>query len=246
MKFKCLIIDDEPLAINVLKKHLAQFHDFELAGCCESAIEAFNLLKEQDVQLLFLDINMPGLNGIDFIRSLEQPPAIVLTTAYREYAVEGFELDVLDYLVKPIAFPRFMKTIDKAGSYLKQQNQAFFGSQLHSSNHSEAEDFIFIKVDKKMVKVFFADILYIESLKDYIRIKTIYEDLITHHNLSGFTSLLPSDHFMRIHRSYTVSIDKIKSLEGNHLHLDKKSLPIGRIFHKEVKNTILNKSADLF
>lgn len=246
MKFNCLIVDDEPLAINVLKKHLAQFNDFELTASCESAVEAFNLLKNQEIHLLFLDINMPGLNGIDFIRSLEQPPAVVLTTAYREYAVEGFELDVLDYLVKPIAFPRFMKAIDKAGTYLKAKHQLQGGNALVGNAVPEADDFIFTKVDKKMVKVYFSDILYIESLKDYIRIKTVYEDLITHHNLSGFTSLLPPDRFIRIHRSYTVSVDKIKSLEGNHLHLDKKSLPIGRIFHKEVKNTILNKSTDLF
>lgn len=246
MKCTCLIVDDEPLAINVIKKHLLQFRDFELAGSCECAVEAFNLLKEQEIQLLFLDINMPGLNGIDFIKSLEHPPAIVLTTAYREYAVEGYELDVLDYLVKPIGFARFMKTIDKANSYLKLQKQALQAIPPSGSIPTEAEDFLFTKVDKKMVKVYFADILYIESLKDYIRIKTVYEDLITHHNLSGFTKLLPADRFMRIHRSYTVSLEKIKSLEGSYLHLEKKSLPIGRIFQKEVKDVILNRSTDLF
>ncbi len=237
MKFNCLIIDDEPLAINVIKNHLANFSAFEVVGAYESAIEAFNYLKANPVQLLFLDINLPGLSGIDFIKSLDQPPAIIVTTAYREYAVESFELDVLDYLVKPIAFPRFMKAIDKATSQLQHDKG---GSSL---GLPEADNFIFVRADKKNIKVNHSDILYVESLKDYIRIKTIYEDLIVHQNLSHFTSLLPQDKFLRIHRSYTVALEKINSICGANVYIGPKELPIGRIFQKEVKHAILHKAA---
>lgn len=234
MKIKCLIIDDEPLAINVIKSHLAHFSGFAVDGTFESAIEAYNYMKEHPVQLLFLDINLPGLSGIDFIKSLDHPPAVIVTTAYREYAVESFELDVLDYLVKPIAFPRFMKAIDKAGNYLQQHEKAAVAA--------EADDHVFVRADKKNIKVQYADILYIESLKDYIRIRTIYEDLITHQNLSQFTSQLPADKFLRIHRSFTVSLDKISSLRGATVYVGPTSLPIGRIYQKEVKQTILHKA----
>lgn len=236
MKFKCLIIDDEPLAINVIKAHLANFDAFEVVATFETAIEAFNYLKEQPIHLMFLDINLPGLNGIDFIKNLDHPPAVVVTTAYREYAVESFELDVLDYLVKPIAFPRFMKTIDKASTHLRQHEKPVGAAPL-----PEAEDFVFVRADKKIMKVAFSNILYIESLKDYIRIKTIYEDLITHQNLSAFTSQLPADRFMRIHRSFTVSLEKISSISGATLYIGPKALPIGRMYLKEVKSALLHK-----
>jgi DNA-binding LytR/AlgR family response regulator len=237
MKFSCLIIDDEPLAINVIKTHLSKFDAFEVAGTFESAIDAFNHLKSNPVQLLFLDINLPGLSGIDFIKNLDQPPAVIVTTAYREYAVESFELDVLDYLVKPVAFPRFMKAIDKATNLLQQQDKPFAAAP-----QAEADNFIFVRADKKNIRVQHADILYIESLKDYIRIKTIYEDLIVHQNLSQFTSQLPADKFLRIHRSFTVSFEKISSITGTKLYVGPKALPIGRIFQKEVKNSVLNKA----
>ncbi|AHM63268.1 LytTR family two component transcriptional regulator [Flammeovirgaceae bacterium 311] len=238
MKFKCLIIDDEPLAINVIKTHLSHFNAFEVVYTFESAIDAFNYLSTNPVQLLFLDINLPGLSGIDFIKNLDQPPAVIVTTAYREYAVESFELDVLDYLVKPVAFPRFMKAIDKATSHLQQLDKPLAGAV----QQPEPEDYIFVRADKKNIKVQHADILYIESLKDYIRIKTIYEDLIVHQNLSQFTSQLPAEKFLRIHRSFTVSCEKISSISGTKLYVGPKALPIGRIFQKEVKNSILNKA----
>lgn len=238
MTYKCLIIDDEPLAINVIKAHLSNFSAFEVAGTFENAIDAYNYLKEHPVQLLFLDINLPSLSGLDFIKSLDQPPAVIITTAYREYAVESFELDVLDYLVKPIAFPRFMKAIDKANNLLQQHTKTTTPAA------ADTEDFIFVRADKKNIKVMHTDILYIESLKDYIRIKTIYEELITHQNLSQFTSLLPADKFLRIHRSFTISLGKVSSMSGTTLYIGPKALPIGRVYQKEVKELILNK-ADL-
>ncbi|ELR68317.1 Two-component system response regulator [Fulvivirga imtechensis AK7] len=232
MKIKCLIVDDEPLAINVIKRHLKGFDEFEVVDTCNDAMEAFKVLKHKNIHLMFLDINMPELSGIDFIKGLDTKPLVVITTAYREFAVESFELDVFDYLVKPIALPRFVKTIDKVIEHFRL---------LHSSpsKHKGNNDYIFIKVDKKIVKVFFSEILYIESLKDYVRVVTQYENLITHHNLRSISKSLPSDKFIRIHRSYTVAIDKIRSLEGNNVEIEDKKLPIGRNYQKKIKKHIL-------
>ncbi len=238
MKIRCLIIDDEPLATNVIKKYLKEFNQFEIAGVCHSAIEAFNLLKNKSPQVVFLDINMPNMSGIDLIKTLEHPPLIVITTAYRDYAVEGFEYNVFDYLVKPIAFPRFMKTIDRLTERLLEKPVKGAG------NSSKEEDFIFVKVDKKMVKIMFADILYIESLKDYVRIKTVYEDFITHHTLAGITVSLPPEQFMRIHRSYTIALAQVKALDGNSVEIGGKSLPVGRNYRVELKKVIQSKSLD--
>lgn len=234
MKIKCLIVDDEPLGINVIKRHLKGFEDFEIVACCSDAMEAFQVLKSNNkIHLMFLDINMPELSGIDFIKSLDTKPLVVITTAYREYAVESFELDVFDYLVKPIALSRFVKTIDKVTEHYRALNPSKGKAQ-------EENDFIFLKVDKKIVKVFFSEILYIESLKDYVRVVTQYENLITHHNLRSITKALPANKFLRIHRSYTVAIDKIRSLEGNNVEVQDKKLPIGRNYQKKIKKKILN------
>lgn len=232
MKIKCLIVDDEPLAINVIKRHLKGFDEFEVVDTCNDAMEAFKVLKHKNIQLMFLDINMPELSGIDFIKGLDTKPLVVITTAYREFAVESFELDVFDYLVKPIALPRFVKTIDKVMEHFRLVHSS-------PSKHKGNNDYIFIKVDKKIVKVFFSEILYIESLKDYVRVVTQYENLITHHNLRSISKSLPSDKFIRIHRSYTVAIEKIRSLEGNNVEIEDKLLPIGRNYQKKIKKHIL-------
>lgn len=231
MKIKCLIVDDEPLAINVIKRHLSGFEGFEVVACCEDAMEAYQVLKaHEDIQLMFLDINMPEVSGMDFIKSLDIKPLIVITTAYREYAVESFELDVFDYLVKPIALSRFIKTIEKVTEYLRAV----------ATEDEQVVDYMFVKVDKKIVKVFFTEILYIESLKDYVRIVTSTENLITHHNLRSITKTLPQDKFIRIHRSYTIALDKIRSIEGNDVEISGKKLPIGRNYQKNIKKRILN------
>lgn len=229
MKIKCLIVDDEPLAINVIKNHLTAFDDLEVMGSCGDAVEAFNFIKAQPADLIFLDINMPELNGMEFIRSLEKPPLVIITTAYREYAVEGFELNVFDYLVKPISFPRFVKAVDKVLEHF----------QIKGSKGSDENDYIFIKVDKKIVKVYYNDILYVESLKDYVRVVTKTENHITHQNLGTFTASLPETQFIRIHRSYTISLDKIKALDGNDIEITNKKIPIGRNYQAEIKKRIL-------
>ena len=238
MKIRCQIVDDEPLAINVIKKFLEQFQGSEVVSTCENAMDAFSYISENPVDLLFLDINMPALNGLDFLKSLKKPPLVIITSAYRDYAVEGFELNVLDYLVKPISFQRFLKAMDKANTALRETPVQAVVTVPESS-----KAFVFLKVDKKMVKVYLDEILYIESLKDYVRVRTVYEDLVTHQNLNSMAKILPSDDFIRIHKSYTISVDKVKSIEGNCVEIASKLLPIGRNFRKEVKEHILKANA---
>ncbi len=232
MKIKCLIIDDEPLAINVIKKHLTSFENFELVATHTNAVDAYNTLSQTAIDVIFIDINMPKINGIDFLKNLTNPPLTIITTAYREYAVEGFELNVLDYLVKPISFQRFLKAISKVNDKLSE-------NVVNDNATANPNEFAFFKVDKKMVKIFFKDILYIESLKDYVKIKTIYEDFITHKNLISITEIIPMDKFIRIHKSYIISVNQVESVVGNTVQITGKSIPIGRNYQKEAKLTIL-------
>lgn len=232
MKIKCLVIDDEPLAINVIKKHLTSFDNFELVATHTNAVDAYNTLSKTTIDVIFIDINMPKINGIDFLKNLTNPPLTIITTAYREYAVEGFELNVLDYLVKPISFQRFLKAISKINDKLSENTTK-------ENNVPNPNEFAFFKVDKKMVKIFFKDILYIESLKDYVKIKTIYEDFITHKNLISITEIIPMDKFIRIHKSYIISVNQVESVVGNTVQITGKSIPIGRNYQKEAKFTIL-------
>ncbi len=235
MQVKCLIIDDEPLAVKVVEKYIEEVDDFECVGNCSNGLEAIRFLNEQAVDLIFLDINMPKLSGMEFLETLKNPPQVVITTAYRDYAVESYNYDVVDYLVKPIEFPRFFRMVQKVMNRLSIK-PAWPGS---AAGEAEKIDHLFLKVDKKMVKVFLKDLLYVESLKDYVMVRTTAEDLIVHHNLHSFTDLLPQEDFMRIHRSYTVSLEKIKAINGNQVEIGGKHLPIGRNYQSEVKNRIL-------
>ena len=239
MKIRSLIIDDEPLAADVIQNYLEQLPQVEIVDRCTNAMEAFSILSQQAVDLIFTDINMPQLNGIDFLKSLQHPPLVVITTAYRDYAVESFELNVIDYLVKPIPLHRFLQAMDKV-SQIMHSNQNRLG--VAKSSDSE-KAFIFLKVDKRMVKVFLDEILYIESLKDYVRVHTIYENLVTHQNLNGMSKLLPADHFIRVHKSYVIALDKVKALEGNSVEIGGKSIPLGRNYRKEARLSILRNSA---
>lgn len=237
---KCLLIDDEPLARNIIKKYLDPLDHFEVCGEASDVIEAFEMMENLQVDLIFLDVEMPELNGIDFIRTLEKRPAIIITTAYRDYAVEGFELDVIDYLVKPIPRPRFMNALNR---FRRAQtiDKGMADEVERAPLASQVADHIFVKSDKRMVKVYFEEILFIESLKDYVRVVTQSEELITHANLSNFMNTLPPKVFMRIHKSYAVSKSKIKSLEGNQVEVNGRKLPIGRNYQSEVKKSILNR-----
>ncbi|MBL4642479.1 MAG: response regulator transcription factor [Flavobacteriaceae bacterium] len=234
MKIKCIIIDDEPLAIKVIESHLKEFQNFEIAGTFNNPISALPLIEEENIEAIFLDINMAKMNGLEFIKSVELKSNIVITTAYREYAVESFDLNVLDYLVKPIPFNRFLKSINKITQKIAQQKEG-------KSETSDANDsYIFLKVDKKLVKINYEDILYIESLKDYIKIFTLTDNYLVHKSLTSLTEELPQDKFLRIHRSFTISIDKVDSVEGNSIEIGTKRIPIGRKYLAVSKQTILN------
>ncbi len=235
MKIKCLIIDDEPLAINVIKKYLEQIEDFEVINTFSNAIDGLNFLKNNSVDVIFLDINMPVLDGINFIKSLEKPPLLIITSAYDEFALETYELDVIDYLIKPIEFPRFMKALNKVTRRLNN-NKTIQESAID-------RPFIFVKIDKKkMKKIYLDEILIVESLKDYLKINTISGKYIIHSTLSDFTNLLPSREFIRIHRSYTVALNKIEAVEGNSVEIEGLRYVIGRSYLEEVKQKILNSS----
>ena len=222
-----MIVDDEPLAIDVIENYLQRLDNIE-SRRCENAIEAFKLLQSEKFDVIFLDIEMPLLTGLDFLKTVKDPPSIIITTAYRDYAVEGFELEVLDYLVKPISFPRFMKAFEKA---LKSNP----GIKNNAENFSHGEDeYLFLKVDRKFVKVFTNDILYIESLKDYVKVKTKTDAWVSYQSLSAITEKLPAEKFIRIHRSFTIPIDKVNIIEGNCVEIDGKLIPISREQRQEV------------
>ena len=232
MIINCLIIDDEPLAINVIKNHIKEIDNINVIDTFNSAIDALNFMKSNTVDLLFLDINMPLLDGLDFIKSLDKKPMIIITTAYSEYAIKTYELEVLDYLMKPISFPRFLKAVNRA---FKELN-----SNLTSNIGIAKRAHIFIKVDKKkMQKIYLDEILIIESLRDYLKIKTIANKYIIHSTLSSFTEKLPSNNFIRIHRSFTIAIDKIEAVQGNSVEIDGVKYVIGRSYIEHVKNRIL-------
>jgi DNA-binding LytR/AlgR family response regulator len=234
-KIKCLIADDEPLAIDVLEKYIGNLSYLELAGRCSNAIEAINFLQSNRVYLIFLDIQMPGLTGIDFLKTMRHPVKVILTTAYREYALEGYELNVLDYLLKPFSFERFLIAVNK---YYTTSHHSQLPNFIPANTGERKEDhFIYLKSEKKMVKVYLSDILIIESLKDYVRVKTKKQDVISYQKISYLEEKLPDDQFLRIHRSYIVPVDKISSFTMTTIDIGSETLPIGRLY----KDAVLNK-----
>lgn len=229
-------MDDEPPAREVLKQYIAEVEALELAGTCNNAVEAISFLKDHQVDLLFLDIQMPQLLGTNFIRTLKSPPKVIFTTAFRKYALEGFELDAADYLLKPISFERFLKGVNKI-------LQIDFSSEHLSlptkDDHKEpANSFLYFRTERKMVKVFFHDILFIEALKDYIKIVTQNRIIVTKYVLATLAELLPADEFLRIHKSYIVAISKIESFNADSIHIAKHELPIGRLFKFDVMRAL--------
>ncbi|MDN3643528.1 LytTR family DNA-binding domain-containing protein [Lutimonas halocynthiae] len=233
MKIKCIIIDDEPLAAEVIETHLKEFPNMELLRKFTNPLEALSIIESGEIDVVFIDINMPKMNGLDFIKSIDKSPYFVITTAYREYAVESFDLDVLDYLVKPVPFTRFLKSINKI-------SHKFITDKSDDASPTTEKSFIFLKVDKKLIKIKFEDIFFIESLKDYIKVFTKSGDYLAHKSLSGITEELPSNQFLRLHRSFTVALDKIQALEGNSVLVSDKRIPIGRKYINHAKDVILN------
>ena len=234
MKIKCIIIDDEQLAIKVIENHLNEIQNIELVATFNTAIAALPTIEKNEIDVIFLDINMPKMSGLDFLRSLPIKPHIVITTAYREYAVESFDLDVLDYLVKPIPFSRFLKAINKI------TNRIGLEKDKTSEVSFQEEPFIFLKVDKKLMKIKLNDILYIESLKDYIKVFTVIGDYLVHKSMTSISEELPQENFLRIHRSFAIAINKITSIEGNSVEIANRRIPIGRNYLQFAKQKILN------
>ena len=241
-KIHCLIIDDEPPAREILKQHIAGVEALELAGTCSNAVEAVSFLKEHAVDLLLLDIQMPQLFGTNFIRTLKNPPKVIFTTAYRKYAVEGFELDAVDYLLKPISFERFLKAVNKVLQLNISSAQLTPTSATKEKQNGESNSFLYFRAERKMVKIFFRDILYVEGLKDYIRIVTDNKTIVTKYVLSTLEEMLPANEFLRIHKSYIVAIYKIDSYNADTIHIAKHELPIGRLYKFDV-NRVLNASS---
>ena len=235
-KIRCLVIDDEPPARVILKEHITQVESLELAGDCANAVEAVAFLQHQAVDLLFLDIQMPHILGTSFIRTLKNPPRVIFTTAFRKYAIEGFNLNAVDYLLKPIGFERFLQAVNK----VLQTNISIPGINASTAENTpeQAHPFLYFRVDRKMVKVFLDDILFLESMKDYIKIFTGTKTIITKQPISSLEELLPADTFVRIHRSFIVAIDKIDSFNADTIEINKKELPIGRIYKSEVTKLI--------
>jgi len=233
MKIKCIIIDDEALAISVIENHLKNFDHVEIVETFNNPLKAYRVLEQEKIDLIFLDINMPQMTGFAFIENLSYKPLIVITTAYREYAVKSFELNILDYLVKPIPFNRFLKTINKV-------YQQVYVSNKSADVSLQQEPHIFLKVNKKLIKINLNDILYIESLKDYIKVITTLGDYVVHKSLTAITEELPHSNFIRIHRSYTISINKVIALEGNTVEISNRKIPIGRNYVKQTKERIFN------
>jgi DNA-binding LytR/AlgR family response regulator len=232
MKIKVVIIDDEPLAINVIESYVEKIEQLEVIKTFSNAVNASIFLQNNVVDLIFLDINMPVLDGFSFLETLKKKPMTVITSAHAEYALKSYEVEAIDYLVKPIPFPRFLKAVKRIIGLISNPESSV---QKAVSNPS-----IFVKIDnKKLQKVYLNEILVIESLKDYIRIKTTSDKYIIHKTLTGFTNELPSNKFIRIHRSYTVAIDKIQSVEGNSVEIDGIRYTIGRSYCDEVKSKIL-------
>ncbi|VXB98743.1 DNA-binding response regulator [Flavobacterium sp. 9AF] len=231
MKIKCVLVDDEPLAIKVLQNYFINFPEFEIVGVFYNSLEALDYIKNNTVDVAFLDINMPIMSGFDLIRLIDTK--VVITTAFREFAAESYDLDVVDYLVKPIPLSRFIKSIGKITAELDIKNGI-------KSESSKLDHHIFIKSDKKMIKILMEEILFIEGMKEYIKVVTADKSYITLKSLSSLSDELPMDKFIRIHKSFIIAIDKIKSIEGNRIQILTHKLPIGRNYGKDVKNKILN------
>jgi DNA-binding LytR/AlgR family response regulator len=229
MTWKCLLVDDEPLAIDVLKQHIAVVEQLEVVGACNNAFKAMEFLKEQPVDLMFLDIHMPKLSGISFVRTLQHPPKVIFTTAYKEYALDAFELDAVDYLLKPISLERFLRAVNKLTQVAVKDPAA-------APKPTEGQEgFIYFRADRKMVKLFYHEILYIESIKDYIKIvREGNPPLLVKQSITATEEMLPSNLFLRIHRSFIVAVQKISAFTNSDVEIDKMEIPIGRMFRDQL------------
>jgi DNA-binding LytR/AlgR family response regulator len=233
MKLRCLIIEDEPPAQEILSGYIRDCGQLELVTVCPDALSALELLSRESIDLIFLDINLPRLSGLNFLKTLDRPPMVIFTTAYPEYAVEGFEANAVDYLVKPFSFERFLKAVNKA---IEKKHHSPSPAEIQSQN--SRQDFILLKADKKLYKVLLSDILYIEATGDYLKIFYSDKQLVVHETIVGILGKLPPDEFIRVHKSFIISINRIHYIEGNQIRIGTEFIPIGRSYKEEVERRI--------
>ena len=226
---ECLIVDDEPVAREILEGYLQHVRSFRLAGSCKNAVEAFKLINSQHIDLIFLDINMPEISGLSFAKSINKSIKVIFTTAYREYAIDGFDLQAVDYLLKPISLERFLQAVKKY-----RTETAVIQHFTIEENSEEKNDFFFVRSDRKMVKVLFSAILYVESLSDYIKIVLVDKTVVTRETISNVEAKLPKNDFVRIHRSYIVSFQHIESFTNEYVEIAGHELPISRGYKVDV------------
>jgi len=230
----CLIIDDEPLARKGLREYIADVDFLELAGEFDSPLKATDALSKGQIHLLFLDIHMPKISGIDFLKTLQHPPLVIFTTAYPQYALEGFDLSVLDYLLKPISFDRFFKAVLKAKEHYEHRQPVSTAALPETK-----DDYIFIKADNKLVKLAYNDIVFVEALQNYVAIHTADKKFITYLTFKSIEESLPADMFIKVHKSYLVAVQKISSIEGNEIIAGSHHIPISRNLKDEVMERLL-------
>ena len=227
---RCLVVDDEPPAREIINRYIEQLPELKLAGECANAMQALSFLQHQTIDLLFLDIQMPQLKGTDLLKIVKNPPKVIFTTAHAEYALQGYELDVVDYLLKPIPFERFVKAVHKIIQSGSDNTSALAAIQ----PEIKQEAFVYFRADRKMVKVMLSDILYIESMKDYIKVVSTNGALVTKQSMNSVEAMLPENLFIRTHRSFIVSLPKIKSFTHEIIEIEKTEIPIGKLFRNSV------------
>jgi DNA-binding LytR/AlgR family response regulator len=236
MKIRCLIVDDEPPALRLVSSYCAHVPELEVVATCSSAVEAYGLLKQQRIDLLFLDIKMPQLTGLDFIRSLSNPPKVILITAYREYALDGYELDIVDYMLKPVSLGRFMRAVTKAARLLSSEG---IGENAGGEDMANKESFLYFRIDKEMVKVLLDEILFIESRKEYVKLYLEgNRSLLVKQSISSLEKLLSPHRFVRVHRSYMVTMEKVLSYTATQIKIGEFSVPIGRLYKNNVEELL--------
>ena len=226
-KLRCIVVDDEPLAQQVIVTYIGRLSHMELVATCDNAMEAMQALQKDKIDVMFLDIQMPVITGVEFLRSLQHPPRVIFTTAYPDFALDGYDLNITDYLLKPISFERFMKAVNKVSEAVNNEE-----------HNTPIPDHFFVKEDGKLVRVNFADIDHIECMKDYAKIFTKQRMIVTHHTMKKFEEVPPDQQFMRIHRSYIVSLSSINAIFGNVIETAKGRLPVGANYREMLMEKI--------
>ena len=251
MMLRCLLVDDEPPALDVLEVYVAAVDGLSVVARCENALQAFQVLQQQSIDLLFLDITMPRLLGTDFLRTLRNPPPVIITTAYRDYALDGYELDVVDYLLKPIPFERFLRAVSKVmkantpPAHTPQPAETRPAPEVNAlpladfSPGTTRDPFLYFRADRKLVKVLTNEILYVESLKDYVKVVTASgKPLVVKHTISALEAMLPTDQFIRVHRSFIAAANKVTTYTPRHVEISGQEIPIGRLYQQEVERAL--------